>query len=77
MFSRSTGQAVSHQPQVVQAQKVSGGTTVSRAGSAATAASRCEASFMRATAVSSGASASRWWRTARFTSLCERGLPVT
>ena len=78
MFSMSTGQAVSHQPQVVHAQNVSGGTTVGdgrerRRG----AASRAAGSFARASAVSAGAASTRWCRIARFTSLWLSGLPVT
>ena len=48
MFSMSTGQAVSHQPQVVQAQNVSGGTTSAMGGSSASAASRAAGSVARA-----------------------------
>ena len=76
-FSMRTGQAVSHQPQVVHDQKVSGGTTSVMRGSFAAAASFAAGSFARARAVSSGAAATRWWRMARFTSLWLSGFPVT
>ena len=76
-FSMRTGQAVSHQPQVVHAQKVSGGTTSVMRGSAPSAASRAAGSFARAAAVSAGATSTRWCRIARFTSLWLSGLPVT
>ena len=77
MFSMRTGQAVSHQPQVVHAQNVSGGTTEEMGGSAASAASFAAGSFARARAVSAVATSARWWRIARFTSLWLSGLPVT
>ena len=59
MFSMRTGQAVSHQPQVVQAQAVSGGTTAVMAGSFAAAASRAAGSRARASATRSGACSAR------------------
>ncbi len=74
----STGQAVSHQPQVVQAQTVASGSTVpTTAGSFSTSASRAAASGARAMATSSGAWSWMWWRSVRFTSLWLSGLPVT
>ena len=76
--SMSTGQAVSHQPQVVQAQTVDSGSTFpTTAGSFSAAASRAAASGARATASSSGARSWMWWRSVRLTSLWLSGLPVT
>ena len=62
MFSMKTGQAVSHQPQVVQAQNVSGGTTVEprRRHARPPRPLWRPGSLARARATSSGATSMRW-----------------
>ena len=78
MFSMKTGQAVSHQPQVVQAQAVSGATASVMGGSLATIASRAAGSLVAAASSTSvGPTWPRCLRMALFTSLWLSGLPVT